>query len=256
MTQAVARGWHYPRVVAHRGGGTLAPENTLAGMRAAQARGLQGVEFDVMLAADEVPVLMHDPEFGRTVPGRGAVALTPSANLVRLDAGGWLDPAFAGEPVPLFADVAHWLIAHGIWMNVEIKPAPGFEAVTGRITAEHTARAWRARPTDATLPAPLLSSFSEDALRTAKAAAPDVARAMLWSRMPRGWQATAEALSCTAIHTNHRHLTASLAAEIKAEGYGLMVYTVNETERARVLLDWGVDAICTDRIDLFPADFA
>ena len=256
MSEAVSRGWHYPRIVAHRGGGTLAPENTLAGMRAAQARGLQGVEFDVMLAADEVPVLMHDEAFGRTVPGRGAVPLTPSANLVRMDAGAWLDPAFAGEPVPLFADIAHWLIAQGIWMNVEIKPAAGFEALTGRVTAEHTARAWAAKPADAVLPAPLLSSFSEAALRTAKLAAPDVARAMLWSQVPRGWQATAESLGCTAIHTNHRHLTAALAAEIKAEGYGLMVYTVNAPERARVLLDWGVDGICTDRIDLFPADFA
>jgi len=256
VATAAVRGWHYPRIVAHRGGGTLAPENTMAGMRAAQARGLRGVEFDVMLAADEVPVLMHDPAFGRTLAGRGAVALTPSSTLMRMDAGSWLDPVFAGEPVPLFADAAHWLLAQGIWMNVEIKPAPGFEAVTGRITAEQAARAWQGRDAAVDVAAPLLSSFSEEALRTALAAAPALARAMLWSQVPGDWLATAQRLDCTAIHTNHRNLSARLCAEIKAEGFGLMAYTVNAPERARVLFDWGVDAICTDRIDLFPADFA
>src|SRR5690606_22136603 len=61
--------WAYPRLVAHRGGGTLAPENTLAGMRLAHGYGYRAVEFDVMLSVDEVPVLMHDPAFGRTLPG-------------------------------------------------------------------------------------------------------------------------------------------------------------------------------------------
>ena len=66
--------WPFPRVIAHRGGGTLAPENTLAGLRCGLAHGYRAVEFDVMLAADGVPVLMHDPAFGRTVPGIGNVA--------------------------------------------------------------------------------------------------------------------------------------------------------------------------------------
>ncbi|MGD2139925.1 MAG: glycerophosphodiester phosphodiesterase family protein, partial [Burkholderiales bacterium] len=52
--------WPYPRVIAHRGGGLLAPENTLAALRYAANLGFQGVEFDVKLTADEVPVLLHD----------------------------------------------------------------------------------------------------------------------------------------------------------------------------------------------------
>ena len=85
------RPWPYPRVVGHRGGGTLAPENTLAGIRKAAAMGFGGVEFDVVLSADKVPLLMHDETFDRTTNGKGSVAETPYARLASLDAGAWFE---------------------------------------------------------------------------------------------------------------------------------------------------------------------
>ena len=64
--------WPWPRVLAHRGGGTLAPENTLGAIRFGYERGFRAIEFDAMLAADSVAVLMHDPTLERTTSGRGA----------------------------------------------------------------------------------------------------------------------------------------------------------------------------------------
>jgi glycerophosphoryl diester phosphodiesterase len=61
-------------------------------------------------------------------------------------------------------------------------------------------------------------------------------------------------LGCVALHTDHRYLTAELVREIRESAW-LFVYTVNTLERAQVLFDWGVDALCTDRIDLIPPDF-
>ncbi|MEO8409530.1 MAG: glycerophosphodiester phosphodiesterase family protein, partial [Propionivibrio sp.] len=55
-----------PRVIAHRCGGALAPENTLAGLRIAAAMGFEAVEFDVMLSADGSPWLIHDETLART----------------------------------------------------------------------------------------------------------------------------------------------------------------------------------------------
>jgi glycerophosphoryl diester phosphodiesterase len=55
--------------VAHRGGGTLAPENTLAAVKEGARLGFRAIEFDVMLARDGIPVVLHDPYLGRTVPG-------------------------------------------------------------------------------------------------------------------------------------------------------------------------------------------
>ncbi|MGH8709084.1 MAG: glycerophosphodiester phosphodiesterase family protein, partial [Burkholderiales bacterium] len=65
--------WPYPRIVAHRGGGTLAPENTLGAIRLGAQRGFKGVEFDVMLAGDGTPVLMHDRTLKRTAGARAEV---------------------------------------------------------------------------------------------------------------------------------------------------------------------------------------
>src|SRR6187549_733019 len=98
--------WPYPRLIAHRGGGSLAPENTLAAIRTGHARGFTAVEFDVMLARDNVPMLMHDDNVDRTTSGRGAMTTHDSAALARLDAGSWHSAAFKGEPVPTFAAAA------------------------------------------------------------------------------------------------------------------------------------------------------
>ncbi len=253
--------WPYPRVLAHRGGGTLAPENTLAGLRCGMAAGFRAVEFDVMLARDGIPVLMHDPGFGRTVAGSGSVAGHDAADLARMDAGAWCGPAFAGEPVPLFDDFARTCKAHGVWMNVEIKPAPGHDAATGRTVARMVAALFAAElaaelAAGAVARVPLLSSFSEPALLAARDAAPTVPRALLLEALAPGWKERAQALGAVALHVDHRALDAALAAAVKAAGFGLFCYTVNDPARARTLLDWGVDGFCTDRIDLIGPDFA
>ena len=98
--------WPYPRVIAHRGGGSLAPENTLAAIRTGAQRGFAGVEFDVMLSRDSVPVLIHDDTLERTTNGTGAVANAAWMELDALDAGRWFGAAFAGEPVPRYAEAA------------------------------------------------------------------------------------------------------------------------------------------------------
>jgi glycerophosphoryl diester phosphodiesterase len=127
--------WPFPRIIAHRGGGTLAPENTLAAMRCGLAHGFRAVEFDVMLSADGIPVLMHDPDFGRTIAGSGSVSDCTAGELAAMDAGSSFDRRFAGEKVPTFRQVIAFCDDNGIWMNVEIKPAPGFAVDTGRAAA-------------------------------------------------------------------------------------------------------------------------
>ncbi|MDQ2823228.1 MAG: glycerophosphodiester phosphodiesterase [Pseudomonadota bacterium] len=240
--------WPYARVVAHRGGGTLAPENTLAAVEEGYRRGFRAVEFDVMLARDGVPVVIHDPYLGRTVAGSGNVSDYDGAELRAMDAGSWFSAAYAGEPVPAFVDYAHYCKAHGIWMNIEIKPVPGVEAETGAVVARIAAVLFAG---DLGTPAaPLLSSFSMAALAAAKTAAPALQRACLFDRLPTDWQAHAVALDAVAIHTNHQHLTAQATHAIKSAGFGLLCYTVNSLARARTLRAWGVDCLCTDRLDL------
>ena len=249
--------WPYQKVLAHRGGGKLAPENTFAALQCGLAHGFRGVEFDVMLARDGVPVVMHDPFLGRTVAGSGNVFDYDAAELAQMDAGSWFGKQFEGEPVPLFTDFAAFCKTNGIWMNIEIKPAPGFEEQTGKAVAAATRALFAVEIAAGDVaPVPLLSSFSEAALAAARQAAPDVARALLFDAIPRNWEPRARNLGAMAIHANHKHLTAHLARDIRLAGFGLFCYTVNQPLRARELLAWGIDGFCTDRIDLIGPDFA
>ena len=260
--------WTYPRVIAHRGGGCLAPENTLMALQCGLDWGFHAVEFDVMLTRDRVPVLMHDEILGRTVAGQGEIAAMLSNDVFRLEAGSWLAPGFTGARVPSYREVLEFCRIHAIWMNVEIKPTHGMAAETGQLvgqlTREFYAQGGMTQATQATQATeaiqatqrqlPLFSSFSEEALRAARLAAPEIPRAILFDHVPEDWQARLRAMGAVALHANHQHLTAALARDIKLAGYGLCCYTVNHVGRAQELQSWGVDAFCTDRLDLFGHD--
>jgi glycerophosphoryl diester phosphodiesterase len=249
--------WPFPRALAHRGGGTLAPENTIAAIECGFDHGYRAIECDAMLAGDGVAVLMHDASLSRTTNATGAVCERSSGELAQLDAGSWHSPRFAGAPVPTLAEAIDYCRARGIWINVEIKPAPGAEARTGEIVAQTVARAYadrigaggdragRLRPD-----VPLLSSFARAALDAARRAAPDLPRGLLSERVPAAWRDELDRLGCVALHCNHRSLERAQAAEIRRAGYGVFCYTVNDPRRALDLRAWGVDAFCTDRIDL------
>lgn len=240
-----AASWPYPRLIAHRGGGSAAPENTLAGLRAGHAAGFRGVEFDVMLSADGTPHLIHDDTLERTTNGRGPVGAATDQELARLDAGAWHSPAFVGEPVPILTEAGKLCRQLGLWANVEIKPYPGTEIATGRRVAALAAEIWR----DAALP-PLLSSFSGDALQAAREMASHLPRALLVTEVPTDWQTRLAALDAQALHCSHRAITPELAAAVQAAGYGLACYTVNEAVRMQSLWAMGVDGVFTDRLDL------
>nr|WP_246089248.1 glycerophosphodiester phosphodiesterase [Paraburkholderia guartelaensis] len=242
------KSWLYPRVAAHRGGGTLAPENTLAGLRTGASLGHTMAEFDAKLSVDNVAFLLHDDTVNRTSNGHGAAASMRYAELAALDAGSWRDARFTGEPMPTLAQVAACCRELGLAANVEIKPCTGRDVETGRIVGAETARLWE-REARAGMP-PLLSSFSYAALEAARESAPELPRGLLFERVPADWREQTAALECVSLHASHRHLDEALVERIKSAGLFILAYTVNDLDRARQLVSWGVDTVCTDRIDL------
>ncbi len=90
-------------IIGHRGFSARAPENTLASVEAALRAGADAVEWDVHVAADGTPVVIHDATLGRTTNGVGPVRRRTLAQLQGLDAGSWFDPSFAGERIPSLA---------------------------------------------------------------------------------------------------------------------------------------------------------
>jgi glycerophosphoryl diester phosphodiesterase len=236
--------WPYPRVAAHRGAGTLAPENTLAAMRLGASFGFRMFEFDVKLSSDGVLVLMHDATLERTTDGTGPVATRTFAELARLDAGGWHSGSYAGEPVPTFERVAHWLLRNGHLANVEIKPCPGREAETGAAAAIEAQRLW----SGATVP-PILSSFSEVALEAARRAAAGLPRALLFDRLRSDWLQRCLALGCVAMAAEETTLSPAVVAAAHRAGLRVITYTVNDPVRVDELLCWRLDTVITDAVD-------
>ncbi|CPR15167.1 glycerophosphodiester phosphodiesterase [Brenneria goodwinii] len=243
--------WPYPAIVAHRGGGSLAPENTLAAIDVGASFGHKMIEFDAKLSQDGQIFLLHDDTLERTSNGWGIAGDLPWDRLTSLDVGSGYSKKFAGERLPLLSEVAKRCEQYGMAANIEIKPTTGHEQKTGRQVALAARQLWQDHPI-----APLLSSFSAPSLEAARQAVPELPRGLLLDEWDEDWQNLTRRLECVSIHLNHHLLTAERAALLKAAGLRILVYTVNQPERARILLNWGVDCICTDRIDLIGADFA
>ncbi len=241
--------WPYPRFIAHRGAGKLAPENTLAAMRAGHERGYRMVEFDVKLSADGVAFLLHDDTLDRTTSGQGPADALTWAELSRLDAGAWHSPAFAGERLPTFKQIAQWAIDSDVACNVEIKPMPGREVATGNAVALEALALWKGARIQ-----PLLSSFSQQALDAARSVAPDLLRAMLFEKVPVDWKDQLERIECAAIDTDYRKLDVALVAAAHQAGYKVLAYTPNDPASVKRLVAWDVDCIITDAIDVVRPD--
>ena len=242
--------WPYPRWVAHRGAGKLAPENTLSAFRLGASYGYRLFECDAKLSKDGVLFLMHDAGLERTTNGHGTGSDKTMGEIAQLDAGSWHSRSYAGEQLPTLEALARWCLANHLHLNVEIKPTPGQELETGRACAALMNRIW-----PQTEVPPLFTSFKPDALRGAREVAPHIPRGLLVDKFEDGTGDAALQLAvqlgCQVLVLNHALWNAGLVAQVHATGLRCSSYTVNDEWEAQRLLDLGTDAIITDRVDLF-----
>ncbi|MEM7219178.1 MAG: glycerophosphodiester phosphodiesterase family protein [Pseudomonadota bacterium] len=218
-------------IIGHRGAAGLAPENTLASFRAALAHRAAAVECDLYLVDGELLVI-HDDKLDRTTNGTGRVASTPLNRIRALDAGG-------GEPPPLIAEVLQTLPTT-VALNIELK-GPQTAGPTARLIA-------RLQPRQAVL----VSSFDHDELRAFRALDEITPVGPLYHRgvSTTGMIQTARELQAATINLADRLATAQRIGEIRAEGFGVLVYTINSPERAAELRSLGATGVFTDRPDI------
>ncbi|MBO4632037.1 MAG: hypothetical protein J5858_08955 [Lentisphaeria bacterium] len=112
----------YPRICAHRGFKTVAPENTLPAFGAAIALGAPEIELDVRFTRDGIPIVCHDDRLDRVSDGVGLVQEFTFDEIRELDAGAKFSPRFAGTKIPSFEEVLAKFARHAI-MNLHIKSA-------------------------------------------------------------------------------------------------------------------------------------
>lgn len=241
--------WPYPRWIAHRGAGKLAPENTLAAFKLGASHGYQMFECDVKLSSDGIPFLLHDDTLERTTNGQGIAGQQSWQALQQLNAGSWHSAAYAGEPVtklPSLDTIAAYCIGNSFALNIEIKPTTGLATQTGTVVAQYAARLWQNESRK-----PLLTSFQPDALQAALDSAPDLPRGLLLHELWTGWLETALMLGCAVVVCNHKLWDRSSVRQAQSAGFKTLSYTVNDESEAKRLLALGTDGIITDWVDVF-----
>ena len=216
----------------------------MAGLRRARELGCAWVEFDVRLTGDGALVLCHDARLDRTTDGHGRVAALSLAAIRGCDAGRWFHPAFAGELVPTLDEALALARELDLALNIEVKADPGRAPATAAALIASLRRQGGRSPTV------LLSSFLAPALAALRDLAPEVPRGLLLRLVPRGWRILMARFGCATLNTDHRRLKPRLVGEIRAAGYPLLAYTVNDPRRARALFDWGVTSVFSDVPDI------
>ena len=241
--------WPYPRWIAHRGAGKLAPENTLAAFRLGASHGYRMFECDVKLSQDDVPFLMHDADLRRTTDGSGIGGNQQWHALAQRDAGSWHSRQYAGEGLPCLENIARFCQNNGHMLNIEIKPTPGTERHTGEVVAQHADRLWA----KAAVP-PFMTSFDVAALEGARSTAPDLPRGLLLDKRRTDWLEVATGLDCVAVVCHYSMWDPATVAAAHKAGLRCLSYTVNDEWVAHWLLDLQTDGIITDQVDFFKPD--
>lgn len=245
--------WPYPRWIAHRGAGRLAPENTLAAFQRGFQHGFRMFECDVKLSQDQVLFLLHDTDLARTTNGDGVAGQQTWQALSALDAGSWLDAAFKGEPLLSLKDLMTWLQQTQCMVNLEIKPTPGLADQTGEAVAAFVQTHWDVLGLrGGRMPWPLLSSFEAEALVAAQRTAEHIPRAFLLETWEDdGCLQQALRMGCVAVVPHHGLLSAERIAQAHTLGLRVLTYTVNLPDEAATLWGLGLDGLITDKVDVF-----
>jgi glycerophosphoryl diester phosphodiesterase len=236
-----------PLVIAHRGASAYAPENTLSAFNLALEMGADGIELDVSLTSDDIPVVIHDDTVDRTTNGHGAIDQMTLAQVQQLDACNKLQK-YRGEKIPTLEQVLRAVGTRGT-VNIELKNltlrTDGIEAAT-LAAIKNVGAMQRA----------MVSSFNPIALRRIYQLDPHVPRGLLYSpKLPiylrRTW--LRPLAHPTALHPHHSMITRECVAGAHRKGYKINTWTVDDPDEMKRLIELGVDAMMTNKPDVLRA---
>lgn len=226
-----------PLVFGHRGASHAAPQNTLAAFRAAVEAGADGVELDVYLSADGIPVVIHDEDVSSTTDGSGYITQMPLAQIKALDAGSTFSPAFAGEPIPTLEEVLAE-VGHKLLIDIELKYSPrqqGLEAAVASLVARMglQERLW-------------FSSFHPHTLYAIRQLAPAIPCGLLYDPMSFGTRLLGIVTPHEAIHPQAALVRGSLVRRAHRHHRRVVTWTVDDAPTARRMARRQVDVVITN----------
>ena len=224
-----------PVICAHRGASGHTPENTMAAFRLAIDMHADMLEFDIQQTSDKKLFIMHDAKVKRTTNGKGKITALSSQEIVKLDAGGWFDKKFTGEPVPQFTEVL-MLAKDRTLLNIEVKNDSKHEGMLQQVIEEIFNTGFEKDC--------VLTSFDFAMINEIKKIAPQLQVGYIFSRQglrARSFKAPVEILSVHFTLATRKFLRKSHKA-----GKKVYVWTVNNKWMMRRLCKLGVDGIITN----------
>jgi len=235
------------KVIGHRGAACLAPENTLASIRAAAATGVKWVEIDVSLIAQGGLIIFHDDTLDRCTNGSGVTREADPIVVSQLDAGAWFGAYFDKEKVPTLIEALDCIQTLGLGLNLEIKhDSVDVDAIVPAVL-ETLKEYWVDNDKL------LISSFNHAALCLVFELDSLRHLGQLYSAIPKDWQTQLEQIHAYSLNCDYSWLTREQAQQVKSAGYKLLCYTVNDAQRVNDHWEWGMDAVITDNPMLFSA---
>lgn len=229
--------------MAHRGWSGKAPENTMTAIRLALAEpAIRGIEIDVQLSRDGVPVLIHDFTLERTTSGRGLVMDHTLEELRELDAGSWFNERFAGERIPTLEEVLQ-AVKGRCTLNIELKATsdmyPGIAEKVLELLERHEMKQ-----------EVCITSFDHDLIRQVRELDATVETGLIVMGRPVLMLEQLEAAGANILSMGYPYLTRELACEALEKGYKVIAWTIDEPIHIRTVMSWHPDVqICTNHPD-------
>jgi len=247
--------------IAHRGFSGRFPENTMLAFRKAMEEGADGIELDVHLTRDGVPVIIHDERLERTTNGRGFVKDWTFAELRALDAGSGSGPdngkrvsaeadragkgqsaGDSGLRIPALEEYLYLVRGTGIVTNIELKtddiPYSGIEHKVIALLKVFDI-----------VDRVIIFSFNYETVLRMKSALPEVRCGFLMEKWQPEMISDLSAAGIGYLHPWYGCITPERMAEAKDCGIGVNTWTVNEEEDIREMFRMGVDAVITNYPD-------
>ena len=233
-----------PLVIAHRGASVYAPENTIAAFRLAAEFGADAVELDAKLTVDGKIVVHHDRTLDRTTTGTGPIKDRSLEELQHLDAGSHFNLSYAGERIPTLNEVFR-TVANRLLINIELSNySDPFDRLPEAVVKLVQEFGLEKRV--------LLSSFNPVGLLKVRKLAPEIQLGLLVAAKEPRWLHVFFTIITPheAVHPSMELANAEMIEGQHHHGRWVNVWTVNELEDIKRMVNLGVEGVITDVPDL------
>jgi len=229
----------HTEIYAHRGASRIAPENTMQAFKLAQKIGADGIETDVQLTKDGVPVLIHDESLKRTTNGSGFVYQYTYEQLKNLDAGSWFSSKFQDETIPTLETFLRWIQNTSLSLNLELKnnvvEYPEIESIVQDQLSQFNMETRT-----------VISSFNAESVRRYHDLFPEAQTALLLSKRVKDPLARVRETGANSLHAKYSTVTKRFVKTCHDNGIPIRIYTVNRPSRITRCYKLKCDAIFTD----------